>query len=165
MVGGQVMQSTSRWTRMPDDVYKKVAEIFDEAGICRICRDYVVSGHQPGSLCRLAGKDNTDKSNYFVFSCAFSIPPPSPRSLSLPLHFLDKGSVTALIDTGTQGDLLTSQSAVSLLGLPVRRRSTLTLTSFTGHTMERTELETLPLSFSLSGLQHLTAQDAAAIKE
>ena len=39
--------------------------------------------------------------------------------------------VTALIDTGAQGNLLISQAAVSLLGLPVRRRSPLTLRSFT----------------------------------
>ena len=151
---GQVINSlVPRRTRMPDTVYKKVAEVFDEAGICRICRDYVASGHQPGSLRRLAGKDNTEKSNYFVLSCAASTALSAddvrsgPRSLSLPLHFAARGVVTALIDTGAQGNLLISQYAVSSLGLPVRRRSRLTLKSFTGQTVERTDTETVPLPF------------------
>ena len=117
---GQVINSLApRWTRMPDTVYKKVAEVFDEAGICRICRDYVASGHQPGSLRRLAGKDNTEKSNYFVLSCVVSTALSAddvrsgPRSLSLPLHFAAGGVVTALIETGAHGNLLISQYAVS----------------------------------------------------
>jgi hypothetical protein len=160
---GAINESRKGWIRMPDGIYSRVSALFDEVGICRGCRDYVPSGHPVGSSCYMATKNNKNQNNqYFVFSCSLSpptgsdLPPPrdeSAKSLTLPLMMVSTGAtLSALVDTGAQGQLLISRAAAFKLKLQLRQRPALSLRSFSGAFVQKTNLETLPVLFQLSGL-------------
>jgi transposase InsO family protein len=138
----------ARWNKLPPKNWKLLKEGLINAKCCLSCRDFIESGHQPGSTCKFKTKNFDSAFGNKTTTEPYLLSSLSSSSFILPLYF-NNSKVIALIDTGAQGTAYMSAKLSKALQLDLQTISPIQIRQFQGASVEQINSQTEKISFKL----------------